>query len=579
MKIPIFYKIFGGYILIIVVLSSLIIFFSFTTIRENYIDSLTENLKNFGKTLSFKVIDLLERKDYQGLNSLSKKLGIETKIRITIIDPDGIVLADSEHDPKLMENHKSRPEILSAIENGFGKSIRYSSTLKKEMLYVALPLFKKDTQDLSGVVRVSLFLSDVNSLLKNLQNRIFKISVFLVLVSVLVAIFLSRNLSRPINLLKEATQKITAGDFDTRIFLKNNDELKELAESFNNMSEKMRIMFDEISSKKEELTRIISSIQEGLLLLNKKGEILLSNESLRKLSEVENIENKYYWEIIKNPEFNDLIKNAIQNKKNMKKEIELNNRIFLCSVTFLETREEIIVLFHDITELKNIEEMKRDFVTNVSHELRTPLTAIKGFIETIEEEVDIKIRHYIDIIRVHTDRLINIVQDLLILSDIERKGSILELENLDIVDLVSNVLKMFTNKIKAKNLEMEINVDKNIPAIKADSFKIEQMIINLIDNAIKYTDKGMIKISIKKKDESVILEIEDTGIGIPKEYLNRIFERFFVVDKSRSRKLGGTGLGLSIVKHIVNLHNGEIYVESTPGIGTKFTVVLPINPA
>jgi len=335
-------------------------------------------------------------------------------------------------------------------------------------------------------------------------------------------------------------------------------------------------LFKQLSSQKEELNSIISSVQEGLSVLDKEGKVLLSNESFKRIVENNSTEGKFYWEIIREPKFTQLIKKVKEEKKNLSEELELNDRIYLCSATFLEAREETIVIFHDITERKNVEKMKRDFVVNVSHELRTPLTAIKGYVETLEEEVDKKGRRYVEVIKRNTERLIAIVQDLLLLSELEEKES-LEIEKVNIKEIVENVIRISEHKLKEKKLDFRVNIENDIPPLRADFFKLEQMFVNLIDNAIKYTEKGEISVSAKHDQEKIIIEIKDTGIGIPKEHLNRIFERFYVVDKSRSRKLGGTGLGLSIVKHIVILHKGKIDVESTAGAGTKFTVTLPLE--
>jgi two-component system phosphate regulon sensor histidine kinase PhoR len=221
--------------------------------------------------------------------------------------------------------------------------------------------------------------------------------------------------------------------------------------------------------------------------------------------------------------------------------------------------------------------MKKDFVVNVSHELRTPLTAIKGFVETLDEDANDKNRHYIEIIRRHTDRLINIVQDLLTLSEIEERQTQLMLSKVDIRVLLENLTKIFEYKLAEKNLKLIVHVDEAFPKIKIDPFKMEQVFVNLIDNAIKYTDEGFIKISAFQMDDKAIIEIMDTVIGIPKEHHPRIFERFYTVDKSRSKKHGGTGLGLSIVKHIVLLHQGEIIVDTNPDGGTKFVISIPVK--
>lgn len=219
--------------------------------------------------------------------------------------------------------------------------------------------------------------------------------------------------------------------------------------------------------------------------------------------------------------------------------------------------------------------MKKSFVANISHELRTPLTAIKGFVETIEEEEEIKNTQYLEIIKRHTDRLMSIVSDLLLLSELEQPGNALEIGEVNLVNLAENILKVFEQGAKAKGLTLKLTVGQDLQPIQADPFKLEQMFINLLDNAIKYTEKGGVAISLTQADEKSIVEIQDSGIGIPGTHLPRIFERFYVVDKSRSKKLGGTGLGLSIVKHIVLLHGGTIDAESSLGTGTKFTIVLP----
>jgi two-component system phosphate regulon sensor histidine kinase PhoR len=226
--------------------------------------------------------------------------------------------------------------------------------------------------------------------------------------------------------------------------------------------------------------------------------------------------------------------------------------------------------------MKELERIKRDLVSSVSHELRTPLTSIKGFAETLEEEIDEKNRHYVEIIRRNTDRLINIVRDLLLLSQMEEAGVEIEMEEVDLKGLAENTVRIFDGQLKEKGLALFLEIEPDLPAISADPFKIEQLLINLLDNAIKYTDQGEVRLSLRRDDRKVVIEVRDTGIGMLKSKLSRIFERFYVVDKSRSRKTGGTGLGLSIVKHIVLLHGGEIAVESEPGKGSRFLVRLPL---
>jgi two-component system phosphate regulon sensor histidine kinase PhoR len=289
------------------------------------------------------------------------------------------------------------------------------------------------------------------------------------------------------------------------------------------------------------------------------------------------VEGKFYWEIMRSPRLAELLKKAGTEKRNFVEELKLGDRIFMCSVTPLKGGEEIVSVFHDITEIKDIEKIKKDFVINVSHELRTPLTAIKGYAETLRNEIDTAPgKKYLETVERNTDRLINIVNDLLLLSNLEEKA-VLELEDIDLRGFLENVVRIFDQRLKDKQLSLVIDVKENLPPIKADLFKIEQMLVNLLDNAVKYTDRGEITVSMDVQDKRVRIQVRDTGIGIPKDDIPRIFERFYVVDKSRSRKSGGTGLGLSIVKHIVLLHNGTIGIESALGKGTSVTVTLPTD--
>ena len=576
MRKSIFVKIFGGYLLIVIVIFAIIFPLSFRAIRHHHINTLTGNLKNLCLTLKLKISPLMENNRIEELDTLIKKLGRQIETRITVVNIDGIVLADSEKDPVLMENHMNRLEIIQAIKDGIGTSLRYSATVKEEMLYVAVPI--EINGKVFGILRASLFLNEINTLLNNLQITIIKIAVIIVVVLLMGAFLFSRNLTRPLKELGAASMKVAQGDFNAKVYIKNRDEIKELADSFNYMTDQMKTLFTQLSCQKEELNSIISSIREGLCVFDNGGRITVCNESFRKIVQNDSAKGKFYWEVLRKIKFDELI-NKVRNEKNsLIDEIDINSRTYLCNATFSSNKEEIVVTMHDITKIKNLEKTKKDFVSNVSHELRTPLTAIKGFVETLEETTnDDENKHYLNIIKRHTDRVINIVEDLLLLSELEENSSRLEFEEVNLKGLIENILKIFDQRLREKGLALKLNADRNLPLIKADPFKLEQAFINLIDNAIKYTERGEIIISLSRKDETVVIEIQDTGICIPREHLSRIFERFYVVDKSRSRKLGGTGLGLSIVKHIVLLHNGKIDVENIPGTGTKFIVTLPVN--
>jgi two-component system phosphate regulon sensor histidine kinase PhoR len=282
--------------------------------------------------------------------------------------------------------------------------------------------------------------------------------------------------------------------------------------------------------------------------------------------------------VIRIPNFERYVERGMNSSEGFYEEIEKNGVFLLVGFNGIKEGEKLLITFRDITEFKQLEKIKKDFIVNLTHELKTPLTAIKGFIETLEiEEKNITNKNYIEIIKRHANRMNQIILDLMTLSELEEKKTVLDLSPIHLGDLLDNLMNIFKDQIRKKKLKIAINIDSKLESFQGERFKIEQLLINLIDNAIKYTEKGTISISAESDARHIIIKIEDTGIGIPEDNIPRIFERFYVVDKSRSRKLGGTGLGLSIVKHIVYLHQGDIEVRSEPNKGTVFIVRLPLN--
>lgn len=579
MKGSLFFRLLAGYVFVIFALTGLTLLVLWPSIENHYISTLTNTLKNSALMAEPTVLPLLDARRQENLNSLVQTLGKETGTRITVIDVTGRVRADSEQDARTMENHKNRPEFAQALEGNVGSARRYSSTANQDMLYVAVPIENPNRQ-IVGALRTSFFLRSINSLLTDLRQKMVRISLFILLFALGGAALLSRTISRPIEQLTQAVRKVSSGDFSVRVYPRTGGEIRQLSESFNSMSNQIDEMVLELKRQKEELHSIIASLQEGLVVLNSQGQIIMANESFKRVAGDSRPEGRSYWRVVRNTDFIELIQKVQDEKTGFTEELHLNDHIFLCNATYLPLRQEIVAVFHDITEIKDMERLKRDFVVNVSHELRTPLTAIKGFTETLEEEASPDAKHYLEIIRRNTDRLINIISDLLFLSKLEEKGMELEFEEMDLKDLIQNVVTVFDQPIREKGLQLSVNIDKSVPLMSADAFKLEQLLINLLDNAIKYTEAGEVGIKAYAGDSrTIVIEVQDTGIGIPSEDIPRIFERFYVVDKSRSKKVGGTGLGLSIVKHIVLLHNGSIDVNSTIGKGTTVTIRLPINPS
>ncbi|MCG2714695.1 MAG: cell wall metabolism sensor histidine kinase WalK [Candidatus Marinimicrobia bacterium] len=510
------------------------------------------------------------------LDEYVKKLGKRISTRITVIDRSGAVLSDSENDPGKMENHGYRAEIKDAFQGNMGRFIRFSKTMQQTMLYVATPIEKNG--NIIAVLRTSLYLSDVDNLLNTLRIRIINITLIVILFVLIGVLIYSNNLYRPVKELVAASRKIADGDFNTRVILKRKDDFKKLAETFNMMTRKLKDSFEEISLQRDQLKTIISSVHSGLFVIDKDDRVILHNDSFKNISKTEEIAKKHYWEVLRDPDLLNLIKNVRQSGNDTTSEINIGSKTYLCSVSHIPANEEIVIIFHDISEIMRLQQLKKDFIVNISHELRTPLTAIKGFVETLEDDFIPENKRYLEIIERHTDRLINIVNDLLLLAEIE-DNSQLQIEEVNIAQMQTDLIKLFAEKTDTKNLQLEWEIADELSTISCDPFKLEQVLINLLDNAVKYTDKGKIKIRFSQISNNTLIEIEDTGIGISKKHLSRIFERFYTVDKSHSRQLGGTGLGLSIAKHIVLLHNGRIDVESTPGTGTTFSIWLPRDKA
>ncbi len=573
MKKTIFLRIFGGYSLIILSLGFFILVFSHAVERKFYIKTLSQELEELGITLQPQVIRLFQEEDFSQLDSYIKNLGERIKTRITVIDLKGKVVADSDSDPQSMENHRYRPEIIRAYTGEIGKSVRFSKTVKEKMLYVGLPL--KIREEISGVIRLSLYFGEINLWFSNLRRNIAFIVIVLIMLSLFASSVLSKNISKPIKKLKDAAQRTASGERYVQVLLKGTGELKELAKSFNSMTEQISQLFDGLNTQKEQLACILQTMDEGLVTLDDKGKIIFCNDQFKSIIKNSHPEGKFYWEFIRIPELKNMVSNIMKDHKTQVQEIHFDEKFYLCSANFLSTRNELVITFHEITQEKNLEKIKKDFVVNISHELRTPLTSIKGYLETIEG-LDETQQNYLETALRNTDRLINIVKDLLLISEMESEEFKLKTEEVDIKELLMRTAKIFHQKIKQKKLKLEIDLQENLPKVKGDPFKLEQMLINLLDNAVKYTEEGSIRISARRIGSKINLVIADTGIGISEKHLPRIFERFYVADKSRSRQVGGTGLGLSIVKHIVHLHKGSVRVESKPGVGTVYYINLPV---
>ncbi|MCD6181564.1 MAG: ATP-binding protein [Candidatus Cloacimonetes bacterium] len=385
--------------------------------------------------------------------------------------------------------------------------------------------------------------------------------------------YLSKRFSVPLEHLDDALKRLGRGHLEDTLPLQKGI----YHDLWRHTSEVQRLLLNYhtlISENKEGFQAIIGNIHEALWIQNKKGVIKNANRTFLRIIGVNDIKDRYFWNVIRVKELYDFVDNVFKNPGDHIEEISFNDGFFICSSSYTPLTEEIIFILYDISEIRQLEIMKKDFVRNVSHELRTPLTAIKGYVETLSDEVDAQQQSYLEVISRNTDRLIHIVNDLLTLSKLEHESQ-LQYETIDPQELVASIRRMFVQRLDAKGLKLRVAIPADFPSFRGDRFKLEQVFINLIDNAVKYTDSGEITIDFSRGKVLTRIQIKDTGQGIESHHLSRLFERFYVVDKSRSRKLGGTGLGLSIVKHIIGLHRGTIEVQSCVGRGTQFTITLP----
>lgn len=559
---------------LIIILLPLILILSTTSlfIRNNSLKIYESNLIEIAYTLEPTIKEIIIKNQIDTIDKYIKSLKLEKGFRLTIIDIDGVVLGDSILNPSRMENYKTREEVIEALNNKIGKSIRYSTSTKEDLLYIALPI-KDQKEDIVSIIRVSFSLKELNSLIFKTILNIIIISLIGLSIGIILSFYHSRRILLRMDEIKDFLKELSNKNFGKNLFIKRQNEFGEITHYLNLLSLELKETNFYFNKEKEEIKTILSSIEEGVLLIDSEGLIKQCNEIFENIIKEKDIINKHYWEVIKTIEVVEFIKNVLNTKEVYKKEVYINNKNYIVKGFYLSSINEFIFTFFDVSIVKKIEEVKRDFVRDASHELKTPLTAIKGFVETLEEEWDKK---YIQIIKRNVERMINIINDLLTLSKLEDKETKLEISEFDFLDMINSVIKIFSNRINEKNLDIKIETNGYDTKIKGDIYKLEQVFINLIDNAIKYTEKGEIKINFIK-NENVKIEVIDTGIGIPQEHINRIFERFYVVDKSRSRKLGGTGLGLSIVKHIILLHGGKVEVYSEVSKGSKFIITLPLN--
>jgi two-component system phosphate regulon sensor histidine kinase PhoR len=520
-------------------------------------------------------------------DSLADTLGKTLNLRLTIISTDGRVLGDSRIDTADLtdvENHIDRPEVVEALQNGVGKQMRFSTTVNEELLYFARKIERDG--ELIGIVRIAVPLFEIEETLSEIQQMVWFASLIGLVFVLVVGFLLSKSLSHRMGEMIAAAHSYAQGDFSRKLKTDKQDELTVLSNVLNQMAGELQNYISQITREKKQLEAIINSMVEGVLVLDRNGIILLYNNSFQRIFELEApIIGLPVSKTVLVERIQEAAETVLQEGKGLVETIEVTQparKDLEAHIEVLGTSENpsgLVIVFHDITQIKHLERVRSDFVANVSHELRTPLTAIKGYAETLLGNGGVnqdRARDFLSTILRHSDRMSQLVEDLLILSKLESFESDEQPVKFNIKGLVDEVVNGFSSVLERYELEIICDVSEDLPKVEGLPNEIETVLQNLIDNAIKYGAQGkQIYISAAEEENQIKISISDQGLGIPADDQPRIFERFYRVDKGRSRQLGGTGLGLSIVKHIVQRHQGQIWVESEPGRGSTFHFTIP----
>ncbi len=555
--------------------------------RASYIDGVAERLEAQARLLA---------PELQGLPppavaEWARAAGRRTGARVTVVAADGRVLGDSDHDPSTMENHAGRPEIRETLAGRAGRSLQVSPTLQREEIRLAVPA--------PGPValRLSLPLAALADALWAIRFRILAVSLLVLAGAFGLGYLLARQLTRPIRQMVRQSQAIADGDLSQRTRIATNDELADLARSLNRMAEALKDSLRRLEAERDRVQTILQSMGEGVILIQPDGRIGVINAAGAELLGLRPHQavGQRPLEALRSYELGDLLDRARRDGK-AAGELTVNfptyRMLEAAAVTLKEGggTEGVVLVLRDVTQLRRLEAIRMEFVANVSHELRTPLTAIRGFVETLLDgalDSPADARRFLETVARHAERLGRLLDDLLDLSNIELGRTALHLEPLALPEVIEQVVVGLAPMAAKKEIALGTEISRDLPRVQADRDRLAQILVNLVDNAIKFTpESGKVIVAARRasaagggpsalRGHAVKISVSDTGIGIPQKDLPRVTERFYRVDKARSRELGGTGLGLAIVKHLVLAHGGELQIESEVGSGTRVTFTLP----
>lgn len=550
---------------------------------ENYLlENLEKDMINQALVTKIAISKEMETESYEELQRKVEQISIETSSRITVILKDGLVVADTEVRLEELENHRNRAEIIKAFQGEAGVEKRFSNSTQKEMLYVAVPIYTDN--EVTSVVRISYGFEYIDSFL-NSYRLIF---IFGLLISAalafLISLKVSKSFTKPIENINKELKQITQGSLEKVNTSGFDNELGELAENINKMSLSLKEKISEVGEEKNRLENIINTMTSGVIFLNKEAKVIMVNGVAEQLLNLpfNIVKGKPIYEVLRNYSILNNVDKCILEERIIEEEITLlkdKSELYL-KVSFAPVYKEdkisgVTILLTDLTDEIKLSKLKTDFVTNASHELRTPLTSVKGYSETLlngaMEDKELR-EKFIKIIDKEANRLILLVEDLMNLSRIEATKNRVQKEVIDLTKIIISTYDSFSIMAKEKNVDLKLNIDVEKKCFAyGNEDQIKQVVGNFIDNAIKYTpENGSIQVLITEEEQKYTVNVKDTGVGLAKEDIERVFERFFRSDRSRNKKNGGFGLGLSIAKNIIESFDGQIGVESELGKGSNF---------
>jgi two-component system phosphate regulon sensor histidine kinase PhoR len=584
------WHLYPSYLLLILLTLTAAGWFAGRSMRSFYMTQIRRDLLNQAYLLTDLFVPLLEPLRRHELDRRCKQVGGKVRTRFTVILPNGKVVGDSEAVSDDMENHGDRPEIRQALKGDVGTATRFSGTLRQRMLYVAIPIQDAEKAAIQGVVRISIATDAIDEQLKKIQIRIALGGLVIAALASLLCLVISRRITRPIEAMRQGAARYARGDFSHRLHPPETLELAGLAGAMNQMARDLEERIRAVVRQRNETRAVLSSMVEGVIALDREERILHLNEAAARLLDkpTDFLQGRSIQEVMRNRDLHHLVHNTLSEGANTQGDITLyqdGDRIFNIRCTLLRDPDGgskgALLVINDVTQLRRLENMRSEFAANVSHEIKTPLTAIQGFVETLHQgAVDdpAEVDRFLGIIQKHVRRLATIIDDLMYLSRLEQDGEArrLTLANNPVAEVIRTAVGLCRTKADEKRITVELVCEEGLTAAM-DTELMEQAVVNLLDNAIKYSPAGSrIEVEARRNQQEISIHVRDQGMGIPARHLPRLFERFYRVDKARSRNMGGTGLGLAIVKHIVQAHGGRVTVESTRQRGSTFTLHLPL---